>query len=97
MADTKRKLGDKAWVEFKATGYPFKLKRMLREAPSDNEVIELIAPFIVACEVPAIDGTTVTSIKSLADLENIEERVVAELIYEFYNFRGERLGEPLPK
>lgn len=97
MADTKRKLGDAGWIEFKASGYPFGLRRKLQDATDDAAVIEIIKSHIVSASIPTLDGQTLDVIRSVEDLANVEERLVAEIIFQFYEFRGERNREPLPK
>lgn len=97
MANTHRDLGDGAWVEFKASGYPFKLRKQLKAATDDESVIDILVPFIEKCSIPVIGGETLERITGIDDLANVEEKTTAQLIYAFYDFRGERLSEPIAK
>ena len=98
MANIRRVLsGDEnAWVEFRASGYPFKLRQQLREATNDEEILAIIIPYIEACSIPS-NGTTLASIGKIEDLLDVEEVVVSDIIWKFYDFRAERLREPLTK
>lgn len=97
MANTHRDLGDDAWVEFKSSGYPFKLRKQLKEARDDESVIAILVPFIDKCHIPVIGGDALTKITGIDDLADVEEKITAQLIYAFYDFRGERLSEPIAK
>lgn len=98
MSNVRRKLGDNdEWIEFKASGYPFSLRRQLREAGDDEAIIDLIAKYVVACNLPTLDGGLLTFFGNKSDLENVDEAIVANIIYRFYDFRAERLREPLSK
>lgn len=97
MADARREIGDGAWVEFKASGYPYKLKKQLREASDDEAVLQIILPYIVACSLPTVDGNVVASVSGTDDLVDVDETIVSQVIWKFYDFRGERLREPLTK
>ena len=100
MAETHRILGDNAWVEFKESGYPFSLRRKLKEAIDDEALIAIIAPYVSACHLPKVNGSLdspVISIGSVDDLAQIDERLTTKLIWEFYDFRAERVREPVSK
>ncbi len=98
MANVHRILGDnEAWVEFKASGYPFSLRKQLKEAGDDEAVIEIICKYVDSCELPTLDGKKLTSFSTKADLQNVDEKLVADIIWKFYDFRAERLREPLGK
>ena len=98
MANVHRVLGDnEAWVEFKPSGYPFSLRKQLKEAGDDESVIEIICKYVASCELPTLDGKMLNSFSNKADLQNVDEKLVADIIWKFYDFRAERLREPLGK
>lgn len=98
MAETHRIVGDNAWVDFKAEGYPFSLRKKLNDTREDEKAIELILPYITGCWLPVIGSADpVTLPHSLSDLDGVDEGVVVNVIRQFYAFRNERLREPLPK
>lgn len=99
MANVRRILAgnNDAWVEFKPSGYPFKLRRQLKEASDDEAVLTIILPFVVNCQIPREDGTFITGYPILDNLMEIDEQLVSDIIWKFYDFRGERLREPLSK
>lgn len=98
MANPHRIIGDEnSWVEFKAQGYPFRLRKDLHEASDDEAVLKLVIPYIVACNISKIDGGTLTKIESIDDLYSIDEKLALNIIWSFYDFRAERQREPLPK
>ena len=49
-----------AWVLFRPSGYPFKLKKQLNEAITDEQLINLIRPYILGIHLPTLDGGVVT-------------------------------------
>ena len=100
MTETHRVLGDgtesgSCWVEFKSSGYPFKLQRQLKEARDDVSVISLIVPFVQTCHLPTVTGGVLTTVLSIDDLSEVDEATVVLLIKEFYAFRQERMYSPL--
>ena len=99
MANVRRVLAgnESYWVEFKESGYPFKLRRQLKDAGDDESVLAIIIPYITGCSLPKSDGTTLTKVESIDSLLEIEEVLVSDIIWKFYDFRGERLREPLSK
>ena len=99
MANVRRVLaGDEsAWVDFKANGYPFKLRRELKGAVTDEKVLEIIARYVVACNIPTVDGATLTSFPTVETLDLVDEKYALDIIWKFYEFRGERVREPLTK
>ena len=98
MANVRRVVGDhEAWVEFKPSGYPFSLRKQLRDATDDEAVIDIIAKYVESCELPLIDGGKLTSFATKADLQNVDEKIVMDIVWKFYDFRAERLREPLAK
>lgn len=99
MAETHRILGENAWVEFKSSGYPFKLRRELKETKDDAELLTLISKYVDRCHLPSLveGNVAITHFSSFADLEEVDERFTTQLIWQFYDFRTERINEPLPK
>ena len=95
MANVHREVGDNAWVEFKATGYPYKLQRQIRDEQSDAKVLELIVPFIVACHLPKVDGNFTEIVIDTSNLDEVEDSAVIGIIREFFAFRQERLFSPV--
>lgn len=95
MAETHRSLGDNAWVEFKNSGYPFKLQRQLKEAREDVAVLSLIIPYVEKCHLPMASGGTLETMSNASDLDEIDEAAIVQLIKEFYAFRQERMYSPL--
>ena len=95
MANVHREVGDNAWVEFKASGYPYKLQRQIREERGDENTLRLILPYIVGCSLPQTGGGTIESVTSVEDLDEVEEAAVIGIIREFFNFRQERLFNPV--
>lgn len=86
-----------AWVLFKPSGYPFRLRKQLRDATNDEQVLTIMLPYILGIHLPTTDGGEVTKLSSIDDLENIDEAVATQLVMQFYEFRGERNMAPVPK
>ncbi len=97
MTETRREVGENAWVEFKATGYPFSLRKKLAEAKDDTAVLEIVLGYIVALDLPTLDGKRLTIAHSIDDLANVDEQICVNIIWKFYDFRADRQREPLPK
>jgi len=99
MVNVRRVLiGDESvWVEFKAAGYPFKLRKQLKEANDDESILNIIASFVTACRLPTLDGETLNSLSKAEELANVDEQITADIIWKFYDFRAERVREPLSK
>ena len=98
MADARRVLdGDNVWVEFRNSGYPFKLQRLLKEAREEGVLLDLIVPYIQSCHLPMTNGEALDHITVSDDLAEVDEQTVAQLIKEFYAFRSERMYGPLSK
>ena len=99
MANVRRLLsGDEsAWVDFKANGYPFKLRRELREAGTDELILGIISRYVTACSIPTIGGGVLTDFPTVETLDEVDEKYVLDIIWKFYEFRGERVREPLTK
>lgn len=99
MADNKKVLnGDEnIWVVFKTSGYPFRLSRQLKEATRENEILDTILPYIIACKLPRVDGTLLES-ETLSNkelLDEVDEQIVVAIIRAFYEFRQERMYQPV--
>lgn len=98
MANPHRTLGeDSIWVEFKDSGYPFKLRKDLQKASNDEETLTLVIPYVVRCHIPTVDGVWLEKINSFDDLLEVDERIAINIFLAFFEFRGERQREPLPK
>ena len=96
MANVHREVGDNAWVEFKASGYPYKLQRQIREERGDENTLRLILPYITDCHLPKADGNGYTEgLITPEDLDEVEEAAVIGIIREFFTFRQERLFNPV--
>ena len=99
MADNRRNLNEdgSAWVLFKPSNYPFKLRKLLREASNDEEVLAIILPYILNIHLPTVDGSVINKLNTVDDLEVVDEPVAAQIVFQFYEFRGERNYSPIPK
>ena len=99
MTDIKRLLSEdgEAWVVFKPSGYPFKLRKQLREANNDEAGLALVLPYVVSIHIPTISGSVLEKLTMVDDLADVEEKTAAQIIYQFYEFRGERNYAPIPK
>lgn len=99
MADNHRVLNDSGdWVEFKPNGYPYSLRKKLREVFTDEDTFPLMLPFVVSCSIKTLDGgDPITTLTSLDQLDRVEEVTATNIIRTFYAFRNERMQEPLPK
>lgn len=98
--NNRRNLNDdgSAWVLFKPNGYPFRLRKQLREASRDEEVLEIMIPYILGLHLPKTSGDgAVNKLNSVDDIEEVDEAVATQLVMQFYEFRGERNMAPVPK
>jgi len=94
MADSHRKLDGDAWVEFKPSGYPYKLGRQLRETRQEGDVLTIIASYVIACHLPKLDGAWLDKAEKADDFDDVDEQVVIGVIRAFYDFRQERMYAP---
>lgn len=102
MTEARREIGGGAWVEFRPSGYPFKLKKLLKEAGDDDKILEIVVPYVVACNLLLVadDGSQAwltDPSKIVENLDRMDEQSAAGIIWKFYEFRGERIREPLAK
>jgi len=99
MSNNKRLLNEdgSAWVLFKPAGYPFSLRRTLRDAKNDEAVLDVMLPYILGIHLPTIDGGVITKLLLRDELENVDEAIAYQLVFQFYEFRGERNTQPVPK
>ena len=94
MAEIRRIVGENGdWVEFKPSGYPFKLRKQL-QGNDDETVLGIILPYVTAFNLTQTDGTKVETLDNLSD---VDEQTVVNIIWKFYEFRGDRQREPLSK
>ena len=99
MVNNKRLLNEDgtAWVLFRPSGYPYKLRRELRDARDDEKVLEIMIPHILGLNLPTISGGTVTKLNKVDDLLDVDEAISYQLVIQFFEFRGERNTSPVPK
>lgn len=87
-----------AWVRFKLTGYPFKLRRQIDEAANDSEIMQLILPRVEAWLVNDAAGNAMPApVECLAEPEKLgelEDALLYWLVRVFYNFWRVRLVTP---
>ncbi len=77
-----------AWVKFKTSGYPRKLRREWDNANA-NGTLEIILRYVEAWNIPALGGDVVAlpAGERKADLmDDVEDALVAWLIRAFLNF-----------
>ena len=99
MTNNKRLLNEdgSAWVLFRPSGYPYKLRRQLRDAKDDEAVLGLLLPYIVGIHLPTVDGMEITKLNVVDDLADVDESISYQLVIQFFEFRGERNTSPVPK
>ena len=97
MTELRRTVGGgEDWVEFKPSGYPFKLRKQL-QGNDDEAVLGIVLPFVTGCSLTRADGTKLEKIESIEDVADVDEKTVTDIIWRFYEFRADRMREPLPK
>ena len=97
MADNKRIFNgnENTWVEFKKSGYPFKLSRQLKDSNKENEILDIVLGYVTACHIPTLDDAWLDAVATKDALDNVDEQLVVWVIREFYEFRQERMYSPL--
>jgi len=87
-----------AWVKFKLTGYPFKLRRQIDDAANDREVMLLILPRIEAWSVVDAGGQALPEpAECLAQpelLDELEDALLYWIVRVFYDFWRIKLLTP---
>lgn len=85
------------WVRFKASGYPFSLRRQWLESRDDRELLVIILRYMDAWTVPDVAGSVITLPDGERDaklLDNTEISLVSWLIREFSVFLLNDLVRP---
>ena len=101
MADEEQPFGRKvygdAWVQFKTSGYPRKLRREW-DAADYQGAWAIAARYIEGGQVADVDGQAVTLGPGLAltDLDNVEDAVVSWLFTAFRDFWLTEVTQPRP-
>lgn len=87
-----------AWVQFKTTGYPFKLRRQWEEAKNDAEVLALVLPRVERWSITGANGEPLADPQAcLADLhllDELEEALLMWLTRCFWDFWRVKLLQP---
>ena len=86
-----------AWVLFRPTNYPFKLRKQMRDANNDEDALQIMLPYILGVNLPTLSGGTVNKLATMDDLADVDEQIITQILIEFYKFRGERNLEVVPK
>lgn len=81
------------WVEFKQSGYPFKLSRTLDKSKDATETIRIILGYVTAWNMTDVDGAMV----ELPDrggrtpeiLDNVDEALTTWFVKAFYENRAD--------
>ena len=86
------------WVQFKTSGYPFKLRRAWDEAKTDEATLAVILPYITAWNLTDVDGQPVelppVAERTVGLVETIEDALLMWLIREFNIFWFTELLRP---
>jgi len=83
------------WVQFKTTGYPFKLRRQWEALNSDQSILsEIILPRITEWNFVDIGGAPVGLSSDLSCLDDVDDSLVAWLIRAFFTFWRSDLYAP---
>ncbi len=81
-----------AWVRFRLTGYPFKLRRQMEEITNDREAMLLMLPRVADWSVRDADGREMPSpAECLAQpelLDNLEDPILFWLMRAFWAHRA---------
>lgn len=77
------------YVEFKDKGWRFGDRRLVLEAGDDYRVLDIILPYVTAWNVPTLKGDIPALPAKAADLDDLDEVLVAWLITSWFAARAQ--------